>query len=238
MYYLQTDYNIRLEWGLKGVEMLAPISDIVIIIDVLSFSTCIDIATSNGALVYPYKYNDNTLIEYAEKIGGVAAKHRNEGGYTLSPASLTAITRRTKLVLPSPNGSTLSLATGDTLTLCGCLRNAKATAEYAMTKGKNIAIIPAGERWQDGSLRPAIEDITGAGAIISNLQGTLSSESKAALAVYNSIGNNLEDELLECISGRELIEKGFKEDVFLASKLNVSSNVPVLKDSKYTGVKI
>ena len=49
----QHEFDIRLEWGLKGVEILAPISDVIIIVDVLSFSTCVDVATGMGATVYP-----------------------------------------------------------------------------------------------------------------------------------------------------------------------------------------
>jgi len=39
--------------GQKGVEALSVISDVVIIIDILSFSTCVDIVTSNSASVIP-----------------------------------------------------------------------------------------------------------------------------------------------------------------------------------------
>lgn len=38
-----------------------------------------------------------------------------------------------------------------------------------MKLGRTVAVIPAGERWADGSLRPAIEDLLGAGAFIREL---------------------------------------------------------------------
>ena len=42
MFYDQAEFDIRCEWGIEGLEKLAIISDVVIIVDVLSFSTCVD----------------------------------------------------------------------------------------------------------------------------------------------------------------------------------------------------
>jgi 2-phosphosulfolactate phosphatase len=54
MIYDQSEFEIRCEWGLHGIKMLSPISDVVVIVDVFSFTTSVEIATSRGALVYPY----------------------------------------------------------------------------------------------------------------------------------------------------------------------------------------
>lgn len=236
MTFDQTEYDIRLEWGYKGVKLLAPVSDVIIIVDVLSFSTCVDIATSNGAIIFPYGWKDETANHYAETLDAKLADYQTRkltGGYSLSPCSLQDIPKDTRLVLPSPNGSTLSLSTGKTLTICGCLRNAQAVARYAQAHGKTIAIIPAGERWDDKSLRPAFEDLIGAGAILSYLYGNLSPESKAAVATFEGLFKDLENEIMQCSSGKELIERGFKEDVLLASMFNVSDTVPILIDQGY-----
>ena len=242
MTFNQSEFNIKLEWGLPGIEQLAPVSDVIIIVDTLSYSTCVDIAVSNGAAIYPYKYKDDSAIDYAKSLGAeLANRDRNSSGYTLSPVSLINIPSGTKLVLPSPNGSTLSLAAGTIPTICGGLRNAKAVAEYAISVGKNISVIPAGERWQEqfasnGTIRFAIEDFIGAGAIISYLKGSLSPESKSALAVFESVKENLLEEIKKCSSGRELIERGFENDVNLACELNVSDCVPLLIEGAYRNI--
>jgi 2-phosphosulfolactate phosphatase len=228
----QAAFEIRCEWGMQGVLQLAPISDVIIVVDVLSFSTCLDIANSRGAIVFPYQWQDDAKT-YAQSIGAELADKRGNGRYSLSPRSLIAIASGTRLVLPSPNGSTLSLATGNTPTWAGCLRNAKAIAAAAMNDGKYISVILAGERWADHSLRPCFEDLIGAGAILSYLEGNSSPEAQAAIAVFQRLQSNLKSLMKQCSSGQELIDRGFESDVDLASALNVSDCVPTLIDGAY-----
>ena len=233
MTFDQADFEVRCEWSQQGVLQLAPISDVVVIIDVLSFSTCIDIATSRGAIVFPYSWRDGSVNAFAQSVGAEVAEKRGEGGYSLSPASLLAIEAGTRLVLPSPNGSTLSLATGDVPTLAGCLRNSRAVAKAAMNYGQRIAVIPAGEKWPDGRLRPSFEDFIGAGAVMSHLEGRFSPEAQAAIAAYQGIRPSLKHLLKQCGSGKELIERGFEQDVDLASDMDVSNCIPVLASGAY-----
>ena len=101
------------------------------------------------------------------RAGALLAGQRGSSGYSLSPVSLMKIESGTKLVLPSPNGAELTLQAGNAVTLAGSLRNCRAIAEVVNLRGGTVSLIPAGERWADGGLRPAIEDLIGAGAIIS-----------------------------------------------------------------------
>jgi 2-phosphosulfolactate phosphatase len=235
MFFNQHGYDLRCEWGIEGVNQLAPISSVVIIVDVLSFSTAVDIAVSNGAIVYPYRWRDDTVSAYAESLGAVVANftRKYDTGYSLAPTSLLNIPAGTRLVLPSPNGSTLSLSTGDVPTFAGCLRNAKAVAAAAQQSGKQISVIPAGERWEDGNLRPAIEDLIGAGAIFHHLTGTRSPEALAAESLFLHFRDDLESCLRQCSSGRELLGLGFPEDITLASALDSSTCSPLLVDGAY-----
>jgi 2-phosphosulfolactate phosphatase len=237
--YNQVEFEIRCEWGLQGAATLAPISDVVIIVDVLSFSTCVEVATTRGAWIYPYGRKDESAATYADSIGAlVAHRHRSPGTFSLSPASLQTIPAGTKLVLPSPNGSTLSLGTGNTPTLAGCLRNAKAVADAAQQMGRSITVIPAGERWRtDGSLRPSFEDWVGVGAIISHLHGRKSPEAQSAEAVFRAAESTLATLLAECASGKELMVGGFADDVVLASAYNVSTTIPILREGCYRAMR-
>lgn len=230
MHYDQQEFELRLEWGLQGVHQLAPVSDVIIIADILSFSTCVDIAVARGATVYPYRWKDAAAVEYAASLDAILAGPRKAKGYSLSPASLLDIPSAARLVLPSPNGATLSLSTGHTPTLAGCFRNARAVAAHARTLGRRIAVIPAGEQWEDGSLRPSFEDLAGAGAILSYLTGSLSPEAGTALAAYHAVKHILANEMRKCSSGKELIARGFEQDLELACQVNVSNCVPYLQN--------
>ncbi len=237
MTFDQAEFAVRCEWGEQGVRQLAPISDAVIIVDVLSFSTCIDIATARGASVYPWLWKDARAQAFANQINAELAGQREvQTGYSLSPASLLGIPAGTRLVLPSPNGATLSLATGAAPTLAGCLRNCQSVAAAALQLGIRLAVIPAGERWADGSLRPALEDWLGAGALIQQLSlpaHQLAPEARLALAAFQSAQHDLHAMLRQCSSGKELLEPGFARDVELAAQWNVSDSAPHLQEQAF-----
>ncbi|MBF2050421.1 MAG: 2-phosphosulfolactate phosphatase [Leptolyngbya sp. IPPAS B-1204] len=232
MTFDQAEFKIRCEWGEQGLRQLAPISQAVVIVDVLSFSTCVEIATSRGAKVFPYRWKDESALKYAQSIQAeLASFERRTDSPSLAPSSLLNLSPQSRLVLPSPNGASLSLLTGKTVTIAGCLRNCRAVAGW-LRSYETVAVIPAGERWSDNSLRPALEDWVGAGAILSYLQGSLSPEAEAAVASfqhYQGSGHRLH----QCSSGKELIARGFAQDVELAAELNVSDCVPVLTNAAY-----
>jgi 2-phosphosulfolactate phosphatase len=89
MIFDQSEFDLRCEWGYQGVTELTPISDVVIIVDVLSFSTCVEIANNNDAIIFPYQWQDASALEYAKSLQAeLATKRSSSNGYSLSPASL------------------------------------------------------------------------------------------------------------------------------------------------------
>ena len=234
MIWDQAEYDLRCEWGLAGVRALAPISDVLIVVDVLVFSTAVDIAVARGASVLPYRWRDSSAAAFAESKGALLASPRSaSSGYSLSPPSLQSLPAGAALVLPSPNGSTLCLMAGAATTITACLRNCRAVAAHARGRGASIAVVPAGEQWGDGALRPAIEDLIGAGAVLASLPGRPSPEAETAIAAFERFQHNLQDTLARSISGKELGARGFARDVELAAENAVSTTVPVMKDDRF-----
>jgi 2-phosphosulfolactate phosphatase len=121
--------------------------------------------------------------------------------------------------------------------LVGSLRNAKATALIAQSYGPNVAVFAAGERWPDDSLRFALEDLLGAGAIISWLATSdTSPEARVAQAAYEAIGGDLRNAIADSTSGQELIARGYREDVDLSVACDASPLAAVLCGDELRGV--
>lgn len=230
--------KIACEWGLSGIEAWKACADVFVIVDVLSFSTAVSVAVGNGATVFPFPYGDAAAAAAeAARHEAIAASPRSAGGgqLSLSPASLKHIAWGTRLLLPSPNGSRLSLATGDAPTICGCFRNARAVGAAAsrLAGDGTIVVIAAGERWPDQTLRTAIEDWLGAGAIIDALGGTRNAEADLAAEAYRAAKPHLAEILRDSRSGRELSGWGYAADTEVALEVNATDVVPMMREGAY-----
>ena len=95
------------------------------------------------------------------------------------------------------------------------------------------AAVPAGEHWPDGSLRPSIEDLLGAGAILDRLDDACSPEAQVARDAYRAIGHEAARLIRLSVSGRALVDAGYSGDVDLAVEQDVSAAVPILTDGAF-----
>ena len=243
--YDQARHSVRLEWGPTGGQAVATGATFAVVVDVLSFTTTLSVAADLGIEVLPYRWQDDGAAAYARDHDAVLALGRREaaalgeGAASLSPGSLRSAAGLRRLVLPSPNGSAISflLADGGATVVGASLRNAGAVASWLAERlreepGGTVAVVAAGERWPDGSLRPAVEDLLGAGAVVAGLdqEGVSGASPEAALAAaaYRTSQPRLRETLLACTSGQELVGRGFASDVEVAAERDVSAGVPVL----------
>ena len=226
----QREYACRSEWGVRATAALAR-ADVTIVVDVLSFSTCVDVAVSRGVDILPHawtSWDDPAPVAFAAAHGADLAVKRGRGRYSLAPSSFLDAPRGLRCVVRSPNGAGVSLAAAQAggVLLAGCLRNARAVAGAARSIGGTCNVIPAGERWRDGTMRPSLEDAIGAGAILRWLPGSRSPEAEWMIAVFERFTGELSEVLDRCGSGRELQVRGHRDDVSLAAALDVSGCVP------------
>jgi 2-phosphosulfolactate phosphatase len=246
-WFAQDSHGVRFDWGLAGAAALASSSSCLVIVDVLSFTTSVTVAVEAGARVFPYAWRDESAADFARQHQARLAVGRRtasaDSPWSLSPAALRRAPFTARLVLPSPNGSAISAAASDggATVIAACLRNVNAVgrwlAEHELgIPQQPVAVIAAGERWPDGSLRPALEDLLGAGAVIaalSELGRSLSPEAEAARACFEATAD-LASAVTNAASGRELTGRGFAADVAIATETNSCRAVPVLTEHAFT----
>lgn len=201
----QSTYQVRVEWGVAGLARLAP-ADIVVVVDVLRFSTTVIDAVERG--------DDYPLDAAAHAI--------------------------------SINGAPVAEAAADggALVLLGGLRNASAVAAAVLAEQErrgartSITVIAAGELSPGaGTLRFAVEDQLGAGAIVEAL-GALgidhtSPDAAVAAESFRALRRAVKHLLTASGSGLELIGRGLRDDVLAAAAVDAASAVPVLRDGVF-----
>lgn len=123
--------------------------------------------------------------------------------------------------------------------VAGSLRNRTAVAEWVLArrarKGERVivAVIAVGDSGGDG-IRFAVEDQFGAGAIIDALAAAgidyCSPEAAAACASFTALRTGIGHLISASANGRRLLEQGRGHEVHLAAELDVSGEVPVVKE--------
>ncbi|HVL28363.1 MAG TPA: 2-phosphosulfolactate phosphatase [Acidimicrobiales bacterium] len=226
---------MHLEWGRPGLREAGRQADVVVVVDVLSFTTAVAVATERGVVVHPMRPGEPYAPAIARRLGAHLAGKRG-AAVSLSPLTLARLPAGERVVLASPHGATLALeaaATGATV-VAASLRNAAAVGAWLQGRPRRVVVIAAGESWRDGPPRTAVEDLLGAGAVLSHLPpSTLSAEARVAADAFRASRQELEAILRGCTSGRELAAQGFVDDVSCAAELDASPVVPVLVEGAF-----
>lgn len=241
----QSDSPCRLEWGRRGAEAAARRGDIVVVVDALSFSTCVITALAYGGIIYPCAVGDDSQA-LAKRFDAQVAVHRNDVSeqrpFSLSPISYINMPPKTKVILSSPNGATCSrLAAQVPHVFVGALLNAKVVGELVSTliseTNQQVTVLACGERWmddhEDGPLRFAIEDYLGGGAILSHINLEKSPEAQVCESAFLHSQDQIEQMIWNCGGGIELRDKGFGQDVKHAAQLNYYDVIPYLQEGRF-----
>ncbi len=237
--------QIHVEWGPPGARLAGDRGDLVVIVDVLAFSTSVTTTVARGGTALSYSADELDAMGGRDHAAAsldaeIVAKDRaaTTARFSLSPASLASIEPGDRLIFTSLNGAACtSAASNAPLVLVGGLTNRTAVAHVvrdllADGSADRCTIVACGERWtsvpdEPDSLRPSIEDLIGAGAIVDALTGLRTSpEAEVAAASFAVSKHRILQVLRSCVSGRELIDRGFPDDGDLAAAIDSAPAVP------------
>jgi 2-phosphosulfolactate phosphatase len=240
----QQRWRCRLEWGRRGAAAATARSDLIVVVDTLSFSTAVATALHCGITVYPCLPQEKERL--VKEVGAEAAVRRQDvpekGRFSLSPTTFLSSEPGARVVLDSPNGAACCvIAKTAPCVVVGSLVNALAVARFVSVRCAEsdlaVTVLACGERWltpvEGEDLRFSVEDWLAAGAILSHLDLDRSPEAQVCEAAFRGVQGKLEDVLLNCGSGLELRDKGYKADVLHAAHLDLYRVVPLLAGGRF-----
>lgn len=200
----QSRYQLRFEWGVAGLERLAA-SDIVVVVDVLRFSSTVIDRVAAGESV-PLDAAAHAVSRNGAAVAAAAAD------FAPAPVILVGGLR---------NASAVAAAA-----LAEQQRRGARTS---------IAVIACGELpgRDEAAPRFAVEDLLGAGAVIDAL-GALgldhtSPEAAAACEAFRGLRGATRHLLTASGSGQDCIDRGAHDEVLAAAAVDASASVPVLR---------
>jgi hypothetical protein len=75
----QRNFDVRFEWCLQGLEALSECRTFIIV-DILSFTTCVSIALARKATDFPYRWKGQTAHTFAQEHHDILAVMRDVKG--------------------------------------------------------------------------------------------------------------------------------------------------------------
>jgi 2-phosphosulfolactate phosphatase len=204
-----------------------------VVFDVLrATSTMVTALAGGAAAVHPVRTIDEALKK-RESLGGNVLLGGERGGDRIegfdlgnSPLEYTTLPSGVHIVTTTTNGTVaLRACDGACRTLVGSLLNLDAVADSITSKMPPRLVIVCG-----GTQRAmALEDVLGAGALISQLPDwPLDDAAQLAVAYYKATGGRVSEVLRKSQNGRSLLAKEREQDVEWCAQVSVMQIVPVL----------
>jgi 2-phosphosulfolactate phosphatase len=217
--------------------------DVLVLVDVLSFSTTVAAGAARGVVFLPAgsRRRAEALALEKDALASVSRKDTAPGRYSLSPLDYAGAPAGLRVVLRSPNGARLAVAAkGAPAVIVAGIVNASAcgaaAAAGAKAEGRGVTVIAVGERIRGMRRRRfAAEDLLGAGAVAAAVELPRTGEAEVAIRAFEATRRDLEATLLHTTSGIELVGAGWKEDVRYAAGLDSLACVPLLQDGELRG---
>lgn len=247
--------QVNLDWALDGLVHALKKHDLIVIVDVLRFSSAVVTAVAHGFTIYAVG-DPQKGVALAKRAGAELAGKSGHTKFSLSPSSFMNAPDMSgrEVVLFSPNGAACSerIKNQDNAYI-GCFLNALALGQtisaVARARARNVTIIAAGEQRsvatgerityqpQESQRVLAIEDYLGAGAILTNVDLVKTAEAYVCEQAYRSVTPRLFELVRASFSGRYLEQNGLLDDVRHAVKVDLYAIVPAIRDGRITALE-
>jgi len=200
----QSRYQVRTEWGVAGLERLAP-ADVTIVVDVLRFSTTVTDAVARGEVV---------------PLDAAAHATSINGARVAAAASDSLV-----LLACLRNASAVAVAVLAEQTRRAARTSVAIIAAGELTKGEAAEVRFAVE---DQLGAGAVIDALAARGI-----DHTSPEAAAACEGFRGLRGAVRHLLAAGGSGQELLERGLRDEVLHAAEIDATDAVPVLRDGAF-----
>ena len=210
--------------------------DVSIMVDALRASSTMTLALDKFEKIIPC-FSAEEALKIKDETGGVLAgerKGKKIDGFDIgnSPTDIEELeTGEKTLILTTTNGTRI-LENMNSTVLVGCLINAKAVGSASATIAQNhIDVVMAGVKGQF-----ALEDFLSSGEILywicQNLDDyEINDLAKAAIMASRDY-NSLKTGFYNSRTGKRLSSLGYKKDINLCCKKNISENVAIYKNQE------
>lgn len=213
----QARYQVRLEWGVAGLDRLAA-SDVVVVVDVLSFST---------------RLADRVAAGESVALADIVAAPRGTPDASVNGAAVAQRAHEKGAVVVA--GCLRNAHAVADAVLAEQVRRGARTSVAVIAAGELPPASADGSR--DSAVRVAVEDLLGAGAVVDALARLgldhSSPEAAAACESFRGLAGAVRHLLTASGSGQELAEAGRRDDVLHAAEANAVASVPVLRDGVF-----
>ena len=211
-------------------------ADVSIMVDALRASSTITVALDKFEKIIPC-FSAEEGLKIKDETGGVLAgerKGKKIDGFDIgnSPTDIEELETDAKtLILTTTNGTRI-LENMNSTVLVGCLINAKAVGSASATIAQNhIDVVMAGVKGQF-----ALEDFLSSGEILywicQNLDDYEINDLAKAAIIASRDYNSLKAGFYNSRTGKRLSSLGYKKDINLCCKKNISENVAIYKNQE------
>lgn len=246
--------SVGFDWGFNGIKRAVRKGDIIIVVDILRFTSTAVTATANDFTIYPSSSTEETGTLLKKYNAQVASKDPISK-YSLSPLSFLEKSPE-NVILVSPNGAKCSrLASNSKHAFVGAFLNMKSIGRHvsalAKKMKKNVTVVGAGEITlghiemigiekklvnQKNKEYFCLEDMLGSGGIISEMRIKKTEKALFAEKWFKKTKDNLVDIVSTTVGGRHLIETGRKNEVEFCLFINKYPCVPKIEGDKIIGL--